>query len=102
MGVSTICLCLIIPPFLPLASGHQQIYLLNVGQPLPDGRRTVTEYNYVEERSQGDSVCYAHTVKERLDDGHEAEVRVVVCMVVAMVVVVIANRGVCVAFDPHS
>ncbi len=52
-----------------------QVYLVNVGLPLPDGRHIVTEYNYVEERSQGDeAVCYAHTCKQRLDDGHEAEV----------------------------
>lgn len=53
-----------------------QIYLFNVGQPLPDGGRIAMEYNYVEERSQGDSVCYAHTCKQRLDDGHEAEVNI--------------------------
>lgn len=46
-----------------------------MGLPLPDGQQIVTEYNYVEERSQGASVCYAHTCKQRLGDGHEAEVR---------------------------
>jgi hypothetical protein len=53
---------------------YPQVYLLNVGLPLPDGREIVTEYNYVEERSQGDSVCYAHTCKQRTGDGHELEV----------------------------
>ncbi|EKU20288.1 hypothetical protein NGA_2017900, partial [Nannochloropsis gaditana CCMP526] len=53
----------------------RKVYLMNVGRPLPDGRKVSVEYNYVEERSQDGSVAYAHTSKQRLDDGHEAELK---------------------------
>lgn len=51
-----------------------QIYLVNIGVPLPDGRKVVTRYNYIEERTQDGGFAYAHTNKRRLEDGHEAEV----------------------------
>ena len=53
----------------------RKVYLFNVGKALPDGRKVSVEYNYVEERSQDGSVAYAHTSKQRLDDGHEAELK---------------------------
>ncbi len=53
----------------------RKIYLVSPALPLPDGRKIITEYNYVEERSQFGSVAYAHTSKQRLDDGHEAELK---------------------------
>lgn len=53
----------------------RKVYLVNVGKALPDGRNVSVEYNYVEERSQDGSVAYAHTSKQRLDDGYEAELK---------------------------